>query len=233
MEELLPFLQKNETWIYLLLGIIAFFPLQKLILAWQQWQGTVYGLEREIAQRRFASALTILVLLVVLVFMEFLLVSFVVPNTSQVSMISTPTLDLLATPTVTLPSLIDAASLSLPTEEVTPTVVDQSMNEGCVKGQIEWINPRAGDEVTETVELKGTVNVPNLGFYRYEFAPAGDDVWTPIAIGNQPKVEGTFSYWNTSSFPSGDYRLRLVVSDNETNLFPACEIAIKIKGQPQ
>jgi len=53
MEELLPFLQKNEIWIYIFLGAVALIPLQQLISAWRAWQGSVYGLEREIAQRRF------------------------------------------------------------------------------------------------------------------------------------------------------------------------------------
>jgi len=231
MEEILPFLQKNETWIYLLLGIIAFFPFQKLIIAWRQWQGTVFGLEREIAQRKFTAALTVLVLMAVLVLLEFLIVSFVAPNAPQVSTLATPTMDLLATPTATLPSLIGAAS-TIATAEATPTPEEEPLAEGCIPGQIEWLNPKPGEEISATVELKGTVNVPNLGFYKYEFSEAGSDVWTPIAADNQPKVEGTIGYWNTSQFASGDYLLRLVVADNQDQPFPACVIAVKVKGQP-
>lgn len=231
MEVLLPFLQKYEVWIYLLLGLIAFVWFQKLIIAWQQWQGTVFGLEREIAQRRFSTALTILALLIVLVLMEFVIVSFVVPEYPQLANLPTPTLDLLATPTATLPSLISAVTM-VATEGPTATPVDQPIQEGCVPGQIEWIVPKSGDEVTATVELIGTVNVPNLGYYKYEYAEAGSDIWNSIAAGNQPKVEGVIGYWNTTGQPSGDYRLRLVVEDNAQNVFPACVISIKVKGQP-
>ena len=230
MEELLPFLQKNETWIYLLLGIIAFFPLQRLVIAWRQWQGTVFGLEREIAQRKFSAALTILVLLVVLVFMEFFVVSFVAPNAPQLSALATPTLDLLATNTPTLPALINVAAAEI-TQEATPTPEVQQLQEGCTKGQVEWLAPKAGEEISGTVELKGTINIPNLGYYKYEFSEAGEDIWTPIASSDQPKVEGVIGYWNTSMFTPGDYRLRLVVFDNQDQAFPTCVIAMKLKRQ--
>src|SRR5690349_5158614 len=101
MEELLPFLQKYEVWIYVVLGIAAFIYFQKLIVAWKDWQGTVYGLERAIAQHRFSTSLTVLVLLVVFVLMEFVIVSFIAPSYPQLAVLPTPTLDLLATPTVT------------------------------------------------------------------------------------------------------------------------------------
>ncbi|MGE5461906.1 MAG: hypothetical protein ACM3PS_01030, partial [Syntrophothermus sp.] len=140
MEELLPFLQKNEVWIYVFLGVIAIFPFRQLLLAWKDWQGTVFGIEREIAQRRFSAALTVLVLLVLFVVMEFFVVSFVAPNYPQVASVSTPTLDLLATPTVTLSSLIDSAALES-TAAPTPTLDTASLTEGCEAGKIEWTDP--------------------------------------------------------------------------------------------
>jgi len=227
MNELVPFLQKNEIWIYILLGLVALIPLQRLISAWRAWQGSIFGLEREIAQRRFSSALTVLLLLIFFVLGEFVTVSFVAPNYPQGSMVSTATLDILATATVTLPVMVESTSDPIQaTEALTETVlVDQ---QGCVPNQIEWIYPQPGQEVSATVELIGTVNIPNLGFYKYEYAKPGDDIWNTIAAGNQPKVEGGIGFWNTSQLPQGDYQLRLVVSDNENNLFPACVISVQV-----
>jgi hypothetical protein len=221
MEELLPFLQKNEIWIYVLLGAVALIPLQRLISAWKAWQGSVYGLEREIAQRRFSAALTVLVLLFVLIFMEFVIVSFVVPSYPQMASFPTATLDLLATPTATLPVAAEATGSA-------PTATGESVKEGCIPGQIEWISPKSGEEISENIQLTGTVNVPNLGFYKYEFSKQGENLWTTIAGGNQPIINGMIGFWNSAQQRNGDYLLRLVVTDNQTNQFPACVIPVRV-----
>lgn len=234
MEALLPFLEKYEVWIYVLLSVVAFIYLQKLVVAWKEWQGTVFGLERESAQRRFSTALTILILLVLFVVVEFVIVSFVSPNAPQIVSLPTPTLDVLATPTVTLPVLAQAASVENPAggamleTQAAPTTSPEALAEGCITGQIEWISPKAGDSISATVELTGTVNVPNLGFYKYEYSRPGEDLWTTIAGGNQAKVNGQIGFWNTTQLNQGDYLLRLVVADNENNLFPACKIAVRV-----
>ncbi len=231
MEELLPFLQKFEIWIYVFFGAVALIPLQQLISAWRTWQGSVFGLEREIAQRRFSTALTVLLLLVVFIFMEFVVVSFVAPGYPQMAVFPTSTLDLLATPTVTLPVAAEAATAAAPAGAslgVDPAASGTALPEGCVPGQIEWLAPKAGETINETVELKGTVNIPNLGFYKYEYAKKGEDIWTTIAGGDQPKVAGGIGFWNTSQLVDGDYLLRLVVEDNQNKMFPACVIPVRI-----
>jgi hypothetical protein len=226
MNELVPFLQKNEIWIYILLGFVALIPLQRLISAWKAWQGSIYGLEREIAQRRFSAALTVLLLLILFVLSEFITVSFVAPNYLQGSTLPTATLDLLATQTVTLQAVVDAAGGATPAGTSTPTIT--ASQDGCIPGQIIWVYPQAGQEVSATVELKGTVNIPNLGFYKYEYSKPGDEIWNTIAAGNQAKVEGSIGFWNTSQLPQGDYLLRLVVADSQNTPFPACVIPVRV-----
>lgn len=227
MEVILPYLKNYEVWIYVFLGVIALFYFQKLIAAWKDWQGTVFGLEREIAQRRFSTSLTIFLLLVLFIFLEFLTVSFIAPSYPQSLSLPTATLDLLATPTMTLPVAVDSA-----TAEATAPVETQSaavpVQTGCVAGQIEWLSPTAGQEISQTIELKGTVNVPNLGFYKYQYSRPGEDIWTDIAAGNQPKVSGQIGFWNTSQLVPGDYLLRLVVLDNQNQAFPACDISVRV-----
>jgi hypothetical protein len=227
MEVILPYLKNYEVWIYSFLGLIALVYLQKLIIAWRDWQGTVYGLEREIAQRRFSTALTILLLLVAFVLLEFLTVSFVAPTYPQSLSLPTATLDLLATPTVTLAAQVDALSTAS-SPQLTSAVTVQPQQEGCIPGKIEWLVPKPGQEISQTVELKGTVNVPNLGFYKYQFSKPQEDVWTDIAAGAQPKMEGQIGFWNTSQLVPGDYLLRLVVLDNQNQPFPACVIPVRV-----
>jgi hypothetical protein len=228
MEVILPYLRNYEVWIYSFLGLIALVYLQKLIVAWKDWQGTVFGLEREVAQRRFSTALVILLLLVVFVFLEFFTVSFVAPSYPQELALPTATIDLFATPTITIAALVDA-SVPTVTQGATLLVMTQAQQEeGCVPGQIEWSFPKPGQEISETIELKGTVNVPNLGFYKYQYSKPGEDVWTDIAAGNQPKVDGQIGFWNTSQLVTGDYLLRLVVLDNQNQSFPACVIQVRV-----
>ncbi len=227
MGELLSFLQKNEIWIYVFLGAVTLIPLQRLISAWRAWQGSVYGLEREMAQHRFSAALTVLLLLFLFIFMEFVIVSFVVPSYPQMASFPTATLDLLATPTFTLPVAAEATGSAL---FGSATATGQTVKEGCVSGQIEWISPTAGQEITTNIQLTATVNVPNLGFYKYEYAKQGEDLWTTIAGGNQPKIKGDIGFWYTDQLTNGDYQLRLVVADNQNNLFPACVIQVRINN---
>lgn len=227
MEVILPYLKTYEVWIYGLLGIIAFFYFLKLISAWKDWQGTVFGLEREIAQRKFSTSLTILILLVVFILLEFFTVSFIAPLYPQRLSLPTATLDVIATPTVTLPAMVNEDVTPDITREVTPTLAI-AVEEGCTPGQIEWSSPQPGQEIRETIELKGTVNIPNLGFYKYQYASPGDEVWLDIAAGNQPKVDGQIGFWNTSKIVPGDYLLRLVVFDNQNQEFPVCVIPVRV-----
>lgn len=223
MDELLRFLQKNETWIYVLVGLGALVYIQRLLQAWNEWRNTVFGLERENAQRRLSSSMTVLVLLALLVLSEFLIVSFVIPSLPQPSVLATPTLDLLATATATLPPVV----LNTPTSSALQATI-APLTEGCTPGVIDWDSPKPGETVSATIELMGTINVPNLGFYKYEYAPAGSDAWVTIAADNRQKINALIGAWNTTQLVPGDYQLRLVVADNQNNPFPACVLQVRV-----
>jgi hypothetical protein len=227
MDVVLRFLEENELWIYLIAGAAAVLTFRFVIRTWREWRSSVFGLERDIVQRRLAARLSVLFLLGLLVLVEFLTVSFVIPAYPRLVALPTPTLDLLATPTITLPANLNETPTAPANEEPTRAAPD---TEGCTAGQIEWLAPKNGDAISATVELRGTVNVPNLGFYKYEFSQPGSDTWTTIAAGNTPLVAGTIGYWNTSQLPAGDYLLRLVVVDNQNTFFPACSISVRVSG---
>ena len=223
-DELLPFLSRYEAWIYIVLGAVAIFQLRWLVQSWNEWRNSVFGMEREIAQKRFAAPLTILLLMSMLVVGEFLIVSFVIPAYPQVNRVATPTLDLLATATVSVPS----GPTATPSPAGALPTVNEPSTTGCKPGVIQWLAPKVDEAVSSTVELKGVVNVPNLGFYKYEFSQSGADKWTTIAAGNTPLVSGTIGYWNTNQLTAGDYLLRLVVADNQNQIFPACVIRVRV-----
>ncbi len=226
MEDLLRFLETYEIWVYVLLGTASLIPLRRLLIAWHEWRSAIFGLERERAQREFSSAMTFLMLLILIGLAQFFLVSFIAPGMPRTDIIATPTIDRLATPEKT-PALT-ATPLASPTGAIPTLVVDA---DGCIPGQIAWTNPKNNDQIKGTVTLKGTVNVNNMGFYKYEYSPAGTDNWITIAAGNTGGTDialGKSGQWNTSQLAQGDYRLRLVVVDNQDKPLPACIINIRI-----
>ncbi len=221
MDEILRFLVVYEAWIYGILGVGGLVYLQRVLQAVREWRGAAFGLEKENARYRFSIAMTVLLVFIILGAAEFITVSFYFPSRLRSTVLATPTLDILATATVTLP----AGTRSAVTPTSFTTTLAAVITEGCTPGVIEWTSPKNGGDLKGTVSLKGIINVPNLGFYKYEYSPAGSQDWVTIAAGNTNKLDGN---WNTAQLTPGDYRLRLVVADNQNKVLPACVINIRI-----
>jgi len=230
MEEVLSFLKTYEIFIYVIIGVVALWTLRKMAQAWHELRTSLFGLEKENAQRRFSSSLTGFALLVLFAIAEFILVSIVYPDYPNAQALPTPTLAILSTPTVTLQPVSETV---VPIGTVVEPTVDVSDEGGCVAGQVEWTFPKPGDTLQGEVILKGTVNVPNLGFYQYEFTQPGSTLWTTIAAGETPITDQPMGgegsgRWDTSVLTPGDYLLRLVVHDNANNVFPTCIVNARI-----
>lgn len=225
LEDLIKFIQAIELWVYGILGIFILFFLVRIWSHLRTWRGAIFGLERQMEQRRFVLDLTALIILTLIGIAEFTLVSFVVPSIPQTKILPTATIN--AVIKATLPG-VSSNLTSTPTSNQilrTPTAVV----DGCIPGQIEWTFPKAGGQLKGIVELKGTVNISALGFYKYEYSKMGADTWVTIAAGNEKKVDKVLGgAWNTSQLNTGDYLLRLVVADNQNRLMPACIIQIRI-----
>lgn len=229
MRELFPVLEAYEIWIYASLGLALLFYIRKLILAAREMRAALFGFEKAVAQRKLSISLTFVVIFGLLMLAEFILVSFVAPALPSPRILPTPTMDLLTTPTVAIPT---ASFGSTPTAELAETTPTPLSTEGCLAGRIEWVYPRDGDVLQGAVKVVGTVNVENLGFYKYEYVQAGSTEWVTVAAGNQAVVNGELQgTWNTSQLVPGDYQLRLVVTDNQNNTFPACIVSIRVVGE--
>jgi hypothetical protein len=227
MEEILRFLVNYEAWIYGILGVGGLIYARSVLQAVQEWHGASFGLEKESARRRFTNAMTVLLVFVTLAGVEFAMVSFYIPSRPQSTVLATPTMDLLAAPTATL--VVGTRPVVTATGQV-PTL-ESVTKVGCTPGVIEWTFPKNGGQLRGTVELKGTIQVSNLGFYKYEYSPAGQEKWVTIAAGSQKIVDKSLGgQWNTAQvdIPPGDYKLRLVVTDNQNQVLPACVINVRI-----
>jgi len=219
------FFVKYETWIYVLAAIATIILFRNLVLGWRELQSTLFGLERETAKRKFNSNLSGLILTGLIVTTEFIVVSVVTIKYPSMVVLATPTLEFQPTSTPEMVSIPGISGTNEESAQVTGSI------EGCIKGKIEWIVPLSGETIKGKVELKGTVNVADLGFYKYEFKSANDAGWTTIAGGSLPVIEGVLGgLWQTENLTPGDYLLRLVVLDNRNDPFPPCVIPIMIKA---
>lgn len=225
MQDLLLFLKANETWIYLFLGVLAILMIRKLVIAWLELRKSIFGLEREAALRRISYAATMTSLVLLIILAQFILVTFIAPlnpvNTDLNTLESTE-LTITGENSVEEPAATDESGTS-------PIMASALNGEGCIKEILEWTYPEAGTSISGLVELRGTINYANLGFYKYEYRSIGSEAWTTIAAGDSKKVdEPVGGTWNTEQLLPGDYELRLVASDNENSPFPACVIPITI-----
>jgi hypothetical protein len=220
------FLSTYEVLIYIVLAIGALFAFRWLWRSWNEWREAVYSLEKEFALRRMGQAVAFVTLVIVLFCGEFITASFIIPGLPASFFIVTPTADIFATPTGTISS--DLATQIARTPRPVPTL---SGTAGCVANKLIITDPKSGTEVSGKVTLQGTVNVPDLGFYKYEVAPLNTTTWATISAGRGEVINGTLGQWDTTTLTPGDYQLRLVATDNQGNALPPCIIQIRVTGQ--
>jgi hypothetical protein len=210
--------------IFILFALGLFFGIRHLVKARNEMRKAAFGLEREIANRHKNQAISALVLVGFLGFAGFFMVVFLVPNFPALSQFATTTMNPLSTPTSTFAlQFIETMSAETPGSTATAQAT------GCIPGQIDITSPKPGDEIQGLIVMKGSANIPNFGFYKYEFATIGSDTWATILANRKVVQDGDLGNWDTSAITTGDYQLRLVVTDNQGNELPACVIPIRIK----
>lgn len=215
-------LANYEPLIYIVLAIGALFAFRRMWRSWREWRDSVYGLEREFALRRLVRASGLALLILSLVFAEFFIATFIAPSLPATDIMATATLDLLVTPAGTLSPGLTALAV---TQEV------PSGMSGCIPDQIMITSPGPGDDVSGTIKITGTADVPNFGFYKYEVAPMGTQNWATIAADREQVKDQDLGEWNTASVTNGEYFLRLVITDNVGNTLEPCVIAVRVFNQ--
>jgi hypothetical protein len=78
------------------------------------------------------------------------------------------------------------------------------------------------------VTLTGTADIPNIGYYKYEFSPLGTENWSTIQAAHKVVQDNQLGTWDTTGLVSGDYLLRLVVTDNQGQELPACVLQVRV-----
>jgi len=222
MAEFYLFLASYEALIYIILAIGALFSFRWLFRSWREWQTAVYKLEKEFSSRRIGQSAAVSILLLILFCFEFTMTSFIIPGLPAEVFISTPTLDFISTPTGTLSPEMMTQFAIFPAATALPVLT------GCVPGQIDLTSPEPNAEIMGTIDLIGTVNISNFGFYKYEVAPQGSETWATISAGRVIKNDASLGRWDTTALTPGDYQLRLVVTDNQGTALPPCIVPVRV-----
>ena len=230
MAQALSFFITYEAVLYFVLGLAAILYIYRFWTAWQELQLAIYGLERQAAQGRLNQSAVVLFILLLTGVMIFSVVTFVAPTLPAQALLATPTLNLAVEPLFpdTTQTPAEGDELNLPTATALPTVsVDPA---GCVPEQVFIASPEAGDILQGAVEVSGSANVPNFGFYKFEVARAEEELWLTIQAGRNVVQDGILvENWDTSRLPVGDYVLQLIVTDSEGDELPPCRIPVRIE----
>lgn len=225
MAALFLFLVQYQKWIYGILGLILLVYLKKLIDATQDWNATIFGLEREYAQKRVNSALVMVIVAVLLLVTEFIAVNYLI---SDLPTIDPLTGDIVLAPETDMDIVEGEGVVSVGEDGAIAT----GYNGGCAIGVLEWISPQSSEVIKGLYTLKATVNVPEMGFFKYDYAPIADQTnWNAISAGNLPVIEGELGLLATTEIPNGDYVLRLEVVDKTNKPWAPCDVAIRILNE--
>ena len=226
MEALFRFLAGYEFLIYFFLGIGFIIAFRWLWRAFRETQDAIYGLEKQIAFRHLSTAIASIALFIFLLLGELYITSFLIPDLPATTFLSTPTVNILFTQQST--PISDLNSPNSPTD-IGIGPVTQSTS-GCTPGAIMITSPPPGQELSGVVDLFGIVDVNDLGFYKIEYSSAGLENWATFYAGREISPDQLIGVWDTSQLPSGDYQVRLVVTDNQGQDFPPCVITFRVTG---
>jgi hypothetical protein len=230
MAQALRFFVQYEAVLYFLLALAAIMFLYRFWMAWQETQSAIYGLEREASRGVLNQIALTLFLILVLALIVFSVVTFVVPTIPAQELLATPTLSLVILSegneaTMTPPN---SDEIEFMTATPLPTVSVNAAS--CVEDSINISEPQAGDTVRGFIEVLGTVDVPDFGFYKFEVARAEEELWLTIQAGRNVVRDGILvENWDTSRLPVGDYVLQIIVADAEGLSLAPCRIPVRIE----
>ncbi len=224
MEEFLVFIKEQSIWIYLSLGLAGLIYLRLTINRLQEYRRAFFNIEREQAREELVRAAIMSGLTLAGIAATFLISYLKIP---MLPILINPT----AVPTVSLLTPMSESEIgaATPMANVTPISNDEFDNIGCQNPDATILFPEDGSSISGVIEVRGTANISNFAFYKFEFMPVTPGaVWRAVSAGTGPIVEATLGTWDTSLVDPGEYAFRLVVTDTEGNAPFPCVIRIKV-----
>ncbi len=231
MAQALRFFVQYEAVLYFLVALIAILYLYRFWMAWQEIQSAIYGLEREAAQTRLNQTSLVLFILLIMALLVFSVVTFIVPTVPAQALLATPTLNLALEADVVDQTVTPASDDEIVLETATPLPTVSVDGALCDPDSSNISEPQAGDTISGFVEVSGTADITNFGFYKFEVARAAEELWLTIQAGRTIIREDVLvENWDTSRLPVGDYVLQLIVTDAEGNELDPCRIPVRIEA---
>lgn len=141
---------------------------------------------------------------------------------------STPSSMITTAVTASLPSSDASTPAATPMEE-RPTALSVHPPD-CPHPRARLTAPQVNEVIKEEVQVKGTANIENFDYYKFEFKREDvEDEWHWVESFKTPVEEGLLGIWHVSHLPPGTYTFRLTVVNREGNYpFPPCEVRVYV-----
>ncbi len=231
MEEVLLFIEANQRWIFLLLGLLGLVYFGSVLRAYNSYRAAVFGLEWERSISKLRRSGGMLALAITGIIVVFILTTFASPALpASLRPTAIPTVSLLATPILGQGEEGAAFTTATP---IDPAGIDGA---GCANLNATIISPESGERVKGEVHFNGVANIPGFAFYKLEYndlKPAS--TWLAISASNQTVCEQgcddeteMLGIWDTSLVRPGEYVVQLVVTDTLGNAPFPCQIRLQI-----
>ena len=216
MLALLRFLSPIEFVIYALLALGALANVRRIALARGELRKTIFGLEREALISRQTRATLTIALLGLAGGLVYAAVHLALPSLERAELVRTT-----------------GSSAPQPAPSPTAFVLFGVDLSGCANPRATITLPTPGQAVQGEVELRGSANIDQFAFYKYELSnPEAGEVWVTLAASNSPVTEDVLGMWDSTTVPPGVYHLRLIVTDSQGNSPRACIVPVQVLASP-
>lgn len=144
------------------------------------------------------------------------------PPTST-SVATRPVTPFRPTPTAT-PELVPTPTF---TPSPTPTVPSKPLPR-CPNPHARITYPYMDEWISGVVPFKGSADIPNFQYYKFEYRPFGEKEWRFLVRFDRPVTNGTLMEWHTYTVPPGRYEVRLTVVDKTGNYPEPCIVRVYV-----
>ncbi|MBM4464848.1 MAG: hypothetical protein FJ014_04670 [Chloroflexi bacterium] len=233
----------SEYYVWLIgaciLGIL--FYIGRAVMAHQEKTQALFTLEREVAASGRLRSIGMVFVLSVLAAMFYFTATYLEPNLElQTESEPSPTVLLQPTPTLTPgPPTPTPTPVPTRTPRLTPTPAEATPPPTPTPQPVVLPNcPIAGARLTYPtvnavlkgpVEVRGSANIDNFDYYKFEFRHEGAPEWSFVRHFENTVVDGVLGVWDTSALPAGAYTFRLVVVMKDGNYPEPCEVEVTIQ----
>lgn len=88
--------------------------------------------------------------------------------------------------------------------------------------------PGMNEIVSGVVHFKGSADIPNFEYYKFEFRPSGALQWQYLTRKDKPVSDGDLIEWWTNTIEPGVYDVRLIVVDKTGNYPEPCTVTVNV-----